>query len=249
MIEIYRITSRIAITGCLLSILLTGCISSDSESEKQEFWVKSVGDRQAIIQEGKLDGRIQLSDLKSIPNLYALGPVEGLQGEVTIYDSLPSISTIKDDAPVVDETFEKKAIFLLYASVPEWQAAPVTRSLNNLQDIEQYVAEQATTHGLDTSAPFPFRLEGVADTMTYHIIFKDNAAPHNKHQHHKSKVKFPLTNQAVNILGFWVDEARVGKLTHPGKRTHLHMVLPDNSASGHVDAVVLAAGSTVYLPK
>jgi len=217
-------------------------------AKENTFWVKSIGDRMDIIQKGDLSGNILLEELKETPHLYAIGPVAGLQGEVTIYNSRLSVSTVVEDKPAVSEAFKGEAIFLIYASAPEWMTITTEETIHGLVALEAFVKEQAIMHNLQTEQPFPFRIEGIADEMTYHIIFKSDDLPHNKQEHHKAKRKFDVKDQAVEIIGFWVDKNRVGKLTHPGKRTHLHMQTPNNSTSGHIDALKLTKGSVLYLP-
>lgn len=226
--------------------LFSGCASNVLDDS---FWVKSVGDRMSIIHGNDLDGTIELDELKKLKNLYAIGPVAGLRGEVTIYDSQPSISTVVDGSPLVTEGYVGEAIFLMYSSAPKWQAISLENSVEGLNNIEAMVKEKAQEHGLDIDKPFPLRIEGVAEFIDYHIIFKTNNNPHNKREHRKAKRKFSIDNQQSKIVGFWVDHNRVGKLTHPGKRTHLHMLAPDNSTSGHIDAISLKKGAKLYLPK
>jgi len=213
------------------------------------FWVRHVGDRRALLHRGDLSARIALDSLAGVTGLYAVGPVEGLQGEVTIYDGEPSISTVENGRVRVDSSFEHRAAFLVYASATEWTAVPIERPIRGLDEAEAFVRAAAEDAGLDLEAPFPFRIEGRADTLTYHVIFKTDDAPHDRAAHHKAKQMFSATDRAVEIVGFWADAAGEGVYTHPGRRTHLHARLADGSASGHVDDLALPAGATLYLPR
>ncbi|MEL6304410.1 MAG: acetolactate decarboxylase [Bacteroidota bacterium] len=79
-------------------------------------------------------------------------------------------------------------------------------------------------------------------------MVKLDTLPHNKKEHQKAKVKFELRDTKVNIIGFWVDNARMGKLTHPGKRTHLHFIAKNNETSGHIDEIRIPADAKIYFP-
>ena len=96
-----------------------------SQTPPPAYWACHAGDRRRIIHRGELDANISLAGLAGVPGLYALGPAEGLQGEVTIYDGVASISTIEDGAVAVDHSFNHAAIFLVYGAATQWNAAPV----------------------------------------------------------------------------------------------------------------------------
>jgi len=241
----------------IFSILLSGCNTlwnKTTASESQQptlsgYWVDHTGDRRNIIHHGDLSARIDLNTLAGFPNLYAIGPVTGLQGEVTIYDGVPSISTIVDGKPKVDASFGHGAIFLAYANSPSWQSINVLQSLESLGAIEAFVKTSAIQAGIALDKSFPFRIEGIANKLVYHIIFKTDGKPHNKAEHKKAKRKFYLKNTKVEIIGFWAGGQGEGVFTHPGKKTHLHFRLPDNSTSGHIDAITMPGGSQLYLPE
>src|SRR5262245_47977809 len=66
---------------------------------------------------GNIGGRVALADLREHPHLYALGPLEGVRGEVSVFDGAPAISRIAEGQVVVESTFNVRACFLVYASV------------------------------------------------------------------------------------------------------------------------------------
>jgi hypothetical protein len=43
---------------------------------------------------GDLTPHARLQDLADVPHLYALGPLAGLQGEVTVIDGAPLVTTL-----------------------------------------------------------------------------------------------------------------------------------------------------------
>jgi acetolactate decarboxylase len=231
----------------LLIIFIPICQSISAEN--RGFWVKSVGNRENIINGRDLSGNISIANLKNIKNLYAIGPIANLQGEVTIYNSRPALSRVVNNKLFVSQKFDGQAAFLIYSSVLKWTMIKVDHDIVGLDAIEEFVKVNALANGLSLEQPFPFRFEGIANEMKYHIIFKSNTAPHNQQEHHNAKHNFNLTNQSVNIIGFWVDKNRMGQFTHPEKRTHLHMQTKDNKASGHIDFINISKNSILYLPK
>ncbi len=67
----------------LLSFLFLSC--SYNIQASPNYWVKHSGDRMNIIKQGDFTGTIDLQDLEKINHLFAMGPLEGLKGERTIY--------------------------------------------------------------------------------------------------------------------------------------------------------------------
>ena len=250
----------LAFTLSLLVACGPGCTRKDDDGgpgvavpAPEAIEMRFTGDRRRIIKAGDLRPTTELAFLKSEDgkaNWYAIGPVEGLQGEVTIYDGRPSIATVGEDGePVVEETFDRQAIFLAAGRTPEWVAVPVSEPVGSLEELEAFVGAAAEEAGLDTARPLMFRVEATPPKLVYHIIWKTGDAPHDHDEHKKSKVKFSLAGEPVRIVGLWIDEARVGAFTHPGKRTHLHFQTEENTTSGHIDALELPDEWTLYLPK
>ena len=211
------------------------------------FWVRYAGNRNNIIQNGDLSARINLDTLSEISHLYAIGPIEGLKGEITIYNGKSSIATIERGQPKIYSSFNYSAIFLAYASASQWKKIVIEKSINGLNNVEAFVQKMAKKNNVNTKKPFPFRIEGIIDSLNYHIIFKSDNAPHNKVEHQRAMQKFSIYNSSVQIIGFWADSESQGVYTHPDKRIHLHFMLEDNTESGHIDNIQLHEGAFFYL--
>lgn len=258
----YHAPRYTVLTFALAIVLLAGCASNQdtlpgeqveskktaSSNEDTSVRVHHVGDRRDIIHRGDLRGTKSLESLDDIDNLWAIGPVAGLQGEVTIYDGTPSISTVSNGEPSVDESLGYEAIFLAYADISDWSTEPVDLPLEDHSQIEDFVLQRARKAGLATSETFAFRLEGRAESLDYHIIFKDDDAPHDKAAHQRAKKKFRLQDREVQVIGFIAAEDEAGIYTPGRARIHMHFVLPDNSESGHLDRLRLEPGAELFLP-
>ena len=125
----------------------------------------------------------------------------------------------------------------------------IEKSISGLSNLEVFVQNMAEKNNVDTQKPFPFRIEGVVESLNYHIIYKLDNAPHNITEHQRAKQKFSVYNSSVQIIGFWADSESQGVYTHPDMRIHLHFMLEDNTESGHIDNIHLRKGAILYLPQ
>lgn len=212
------------------------------------FWVRHAGNRNTMIQKGDLSAHVNLETLSDIAHLYAVGPIEGLKGEITIYNGESSIATIESERPTIYSSLQYSALFLAYASASRWKQITIDKAISGLDNVEACIQNIAKQHNVDTQKPFPFRIEGIVDSLNYHIIYKSDNAPHNKTEHQRAKQKFSVYNSRVLIIGFWTDLESQGLYTHPNKRTHLHFMLEDKTESGHIDNIQLREGVMLYLP-
>jgi hypothetical protein len=97
------------------------------------YTVKWVGAQRNVLQ-GDISGHIALSSLSDLPNLYAVGPAERLRGEVSIFDSVPSISRITDGSLKIETNFNHGACFLVYAQVSAWHRIPFPTAIRRRGD-------------------------------------------------------------------------------------------------------------------
>jgi acetolactate decarboxylase len=191
-------------------------------------------------------GAISLDSLSTLPNLYALGPVAGLNGEITVFNSEPSIATIRDGQPVVEKTFHVEAPLLIYAQVAKWSEVPIPGPVHTVPDLESFVASRAKKAGIDMTAPFPFRVTAHCDQVAMHIVNRQGREVKGHEDHSKIQVKIPLTDADVELIGFWSDRQQM-VLTHMGSNTHIHGRTVDGKVSGHVDDLRIHSGK-LFLP-
>jgi hypothetical protein len=113
------------------------------------------------------------------PHLYAVGPLEGVRGEVSIFDGVPSIARVSAGRVVVEESFAHRACFLVYAQVRRWRDTEVSREYASLAGIESHVVATAAEAGLDVEQPFPFGILGHARSVTVHVFDKRDDSRHD----------------------------------------------------------------------
>ena len=211
------------------------------------YRVKSGGEMRTVMQKGNLEAHMDCATLRELKGLYALGPVEGLKGEITILDGKPSITTVKDGKPVVGEDWPK-ACFLVYAQVERWQTVGLPEGVETLEHLQEFVQTSAKKAGLDTGKPFPFLVTGTPKRVKYHVVWKTDGQPHTKELHAKAKLPFEVAERVVQMVGFYSDKHH-GVFTHHDTNIHVHARTTDGKDAGHVDAVDLVAGMTLHLPK
>jgi acetolactate decarboxylase len=198
---------------------------------------------------GDIGGNIPLAEFRNSPHLYAVAPLEGLRGEITAWDGKPYVSYVRDNAVVVEQKADAKAIFMVWAQVAEWSEVAVPETIKSYTELEQFVGEAAKSAGVDTNQPFPFLLKGTPQKVDWHVnnYVSDNT-PLTQEKHDKAKFKGTLENEAVEIVGFYSDK-HAGVFTHHTTKMHLHMRSVSGKAMGHLDDITLGGGIKLYLPK
>ncbi|CAN5397128.1 hypothetical protein BH11CYA1_BH11CYA1_03990 [soil metagenome] len=193
-------------------------------------------------------GKIELAELADLPHLYAVGPLENLQGEVTIWDGQPLVSKVIDGQIKVDNNLSGKACFLVYGQAQSWKKFKLT-SLVTAAEIDKIVKDAATKYGINTDKPFPFLIEGKAKTARYHVMNRSSFLPPTpgSEAHEKAKVSFSIQDTPVSILGFY-SEHHQAIFTHHSSFVHMHVKTKDNKIAGHLESIELEPGACLLLP-
>jgi acetolactate decarboxylase len=233
----------------LLAMALSWLLPS-AEADTPMSDVKWVGSLRDVHHGIDYSGHIDLMNLTNLPHLYAVGPAEGLKGEVTIWDSTALLSEIDGCGNVViSDAFARKASVLVYGQVSDWQAVAIKDAISD-NSISNQIQALAQANGVATDKPFVFLVKGRAKKALFHVLNKtDGLSPDGTtQQHEKAKVKFQLSDQPVEILGFY-SEHHKGVFTRRDSFVHLHLKTPDSKQAGHLETFELEPGSTVYLPR
>ena len=115
-----------------LMLIFIGCNSLDNQgktipnNEKHEiqpsFIVKYNGALKNMMHKGDLSAKADLRNLQETKHLYAIGAIESLKGEIQIFNSQSFNSHVELDSMVINDSFDRKACLLVYASVQEWRS-------------------------------------------------------------------------------------------------------------------------------
>ena len=228
-----------------IPLLAAGALLVLDAATPKSYEVKWVGELHKVMN-GEDQAAVQLDSLSKLPNLYAIGPLAGLNGEVTILNSDPSVAVIRDGKPVTERTFHADLPLIIYAQVAKWNQTPIPASVHSLADLEKFVAARAKKSSVDMSAPFPFRVTAHCDSAAMHIVNRQGRDAKGHEGHEAIQVKVPVSDADLEFIGFWSDKHE-GILTHMGSNSHVHGRTADGKLSGHVDGLRLRTG-TLFLP-
>jgi acetolactate decarboxylase len=254
-------TKTVRLFAVVAAVLLIGAVAYAAiTGAKKEGSVEFVGAQKQIFKTGKADKVVVLEELSGRKGLFAIGPVDGLDGEITIFDSKPYITKVRGNDFTVDNTLKHGAIFLVWTEQQNWMDVPVPAAVKGYTDLQKFVKEQAQKAGIDTTKPFPFLLAGTPVEIVWHInVDRTEGKPITKELFAKSKEKYVARNEKVDIIGFYAE-------SHPGEFIsqyapaiqegsgmqnfiHIHLVSRTSKAAGHIDNITLGDGMTMKLPK
>ena len=219
----------------------------DKESKTLSTEVKHSGALRTIMS-GNIQSVISLDTLSKMKNLYALGAVDNLKGEIQIFDSQPSNSFLVDSSLQIKDSYNIKASLLVYAEIKAWDSFQIENSKTK-SDLEKQIFEIATDNGTDTEKPFPFLLEGTIASIDWHVInWKDGDTIHNHKKHKESGLNGTLKDSKVQIIGFYSTKHKA-VFTHHTTNMHMHFKTDGNDIAGHIDDLLLNQTVTLKLPK
>ncbi len=243
---------------CLCFLVVAG--TAIAFNSTKEGLIEYIGVQREIFKTGKATSVISLESLANRPGLYAVGPIEGLDGEITIFDSKPYITKVRGSDYTVDHTFRHGAFFLVWTEQTKWQDVPVPGTVKNYVDLQQFVKAKAQEAGIDVTKPFPFLLTGTPVEIKWHInVDRTAGKPITNELFVKSKEPFVTRNEPVDIIGFF-SEHHAGVFLpsyNPAIKEgsgiqnmiHIHLVSRTSKAAGHIDTITLGDGMVLRLPK
>jgi acetolactate decarboxylase len=202
---------------------------------------------QRAVLAGDLGSHVSLERLAGLAHLYAVGPVAGLRGEITVVDGRPYVSRVEGGRIVVDRSFRHEAAFLVWAEVARWHDVDIPDTVLDGRDLEDFVVEQTRESGMASETPFAFVVTGMAARVSLHILDRRDDRPHSRERHEEIKVPFTIERCAVDVVGF-CSQRHAGIFIPAGRRTHMHVCSRDGGVAGHVDELRLGPGMTLRLP-
>ena len=218
----------------------------DAPVQSQSWCVEWFGSQGDFIA-GKAKEPISLSRFGGLESLYAIGPLERGRGEVSIYDSVPLISEVHDSRTNVSVDFSRRAAFLVYAIVENWRRVTLRKLIDGEQQLGDQLLRFAVESGIDVDQPFPFLLQCHMAQATFHILCNQSDGEYNPHLHEKAKVRLPIADKSVEIVGFYSRQHR-GVFTPRDSDFHMHVRTLDNQLSGHLESFSSNQGMVLYLP-
>ena len=229
-----------------LLLVVSGC--KESQPTK-EFEVKHTGALRSIMS-GNLNATASLDSLNSKPNLYAIGALENLNGELQVFDGESFNSIVKDSKVVIDPAFDQKAALLVYAQVPDWEVIEIAPGLQTRKTaLEEFIRKTAVGRGISIEKPFLFLLEGKVTSLDWHVIDWPEGDTEHTHQKHKdSGLNGTMENKKITIIGFFSLHHKA-VFTHHTTNVHMHFKTDDGLLAGHVDDVRVGNNMILKLPR
>ena len=227
-----------------LTIFIIASCSSKAQQTTNE--VKIVGEMKNVMWKGQLYGNIKLDTITNKTNLYGLGPVEYLSGEILIIEGNSYKSTVTSDTTmIVEETYDIKAPFFGYANISKWTEQMLPDSIQTIQQLETYL-DKVTKN---SPRPFMFKLTGTVEQATIHIVnLPKGSKVSSPDEAHNGQKKYDLENEQAEIIGFFSTEHKA-IFTHHDTYLHMHLITTDRQKMGHLDEVLFKKGTMkLYLP-
>ncbi|MBT3364506.1 MAG: decarboxylase [Flavobacteriales bacterium] len=230
------------------SIMLLACSQQrDLQRNKPEFEVLWYGALKNMMHKSDLSAKADLADLADVEHLYALGAVVDLKGEILIMDSDVLVSSVENNALVVDNSYDNEACLLVHASVANWLSLMVPENIVSKDQLEAFVRASAAANDIDTTAPFPFLIKGHLSSMDWHVInWSEGDTEHSHEKHIASGLQGTLHDVDADILGFY-SNSHHAIFTH--HTTNMHMHVATRNIAGHLDDVTLSSGCVLKLPE
>ena len=216
------------------------------QAQENNHRVNVLGEMRKVMWEGELDGVINLDTIRTKENVYGLGPVECLTGEILIIDWVSYVSTVTSDSTMkVDESYSVKAPFFAYDHIEAWKDHTLPDSIRTIKQLESYL--DVVTRQL--SRPFMFKITGMAETATIHIVnLPAGSTVSSPSEAHQGQIDYELVNEQMEIVGFFSKEHKA-IFTHHDSYVHMHLITKNREKMGHLDEILFKVGSlTLYLP-
>jgi acetolactate decarboxylase len=230
----------------LIVISTTACGSDNKETKL--FKVEYNGALKIMMREGDISAKADLAVFENKKHFYALGALENLKGEIQIFDSKPFNTMLIDSTLTFDNSFNKKATLLVYASVSKWKSINIPNNILTYKQLESYIEQSAKENKIKINEPYPFLIEGTLKSFDWHVInWKDEDTEHSHEKHINSGPHGTINNRQVELLGFYSDSHH-SIFTHHTTNMHIHVKTVDLKIAGHVDGLTLGKGMILKLP-
>lgn len=208
--------------------------------------VKIIGQMKNVMWKGQLYGNINLDTISNKENLYGLGPVEYLAGEILVIDGKSYKSIVTSDSKMkVEETYNIKAPFFGYANISKWTEQNLPEDIQTIQQLETYL-DKITKY---SRRPFMYKLSGTVERAMIHIVnLPKGSKVSSPDDAHKGQVNYIVKNEQVDIIGFFSTEHKA-IFTHHDTYLHMHLITKERQKMGHLDEVLFKKGTMkLYLP-
>jgi acetolactate decarboxylase len=224
----------------LIAALSVAACSSSSQLRSAgagDVWI--TGAMRDAMWKGEIFGKINLDTISDKTNLYGLGPVEYLSGELLITDGRCYRSTVVSATEMkVEEIWDVKAPFFVRATVPAWKETALPDSIVSLPLLESYLNQITQKE----RRPFAFQIKGPIETALIHIVnLPPGTQVSSPDEAHQGIQHYSISNTEALIVGFFSTEHQA-VFTHHDTFMHLHLMTEDKKQMGHLEEASFQAG-------
>ena len=219
-----KIFLRFLFTGPLffLSNLLIGQIGK----------VDVCGAMRNVMWKGQLYATIQIDTISDKKNLYGLGPLEYLTGELMVVDGkIYRSAVVNNNTMKTEEVATAKAPFFVYSNQAAWETVSLPSSVKDLKELEKFINDKA----MKVDEPFVFKIEGKVEYADIHLVnLAKGSIVKSPDDAHKGQVNYQVQQTDVQIIGFF-SRKHQAVFTHHDTFMHLHLITNDRKMMGHLD--------------
>ena len=232
----------------ILFVFIIGLPINSCETTKNPP-VQVYGSLYEIKHEGDLSSKINLNKFVNDPNIFGLGALKDLKGEILILNSNPFISYETSNRELeISNDYNQEAALYVSTVVNNWTELKLPTNVNTTEQLEKYIEEISSDNHINIEEPFPFLIKGVSSEVNWHIINWDSKDTVHSHQKHiESGLSGVLDDTPMTILGFYSKNHKT-IFTHHTTFIHMHLLTDDKKIAGHIDDIIFGDAQTLYLP-
>ena len=232
----------------ILFVFFIGLLINSCETTKNPP-VQVYGSLYEIKHEGDLSSKINLNKFVNNPNIFGLGALKDLKGEILILNGNPFISYVTRNEEIgFSNDINHEATLYVSIVVNKWNDLKLPSSIKTSQQLEEYFEIISNDNDINIEEPFPFIIKGVSSKVNWHIINWDSKDSVHSHQKHiESGLSGVLENRAMTILGFYSKHHKT-IFTHHSTFIHMHFLTDDKKIAGHIDDIYFGDNQTLELP-
>ena len=208
--------------------------------------VKFAGELCKIMLDADLSTKIRLDSMQR-ENLFAVGLVDSLKGEICIVNGKALISSIKNTYIKTDTSLNYGATMLVYAYVKNWKIIMIDQDINGLQELELLVKRLASENGIDVTKPFPFMAKMRVKNMSYQVIDWKSGVLHTSDTHNQFAHELWNSGSVSMLLGFY-SENHEGIYTNYDRKIIAHAITSDPLTAGHLETIETFGKIAIYFP-
>ena len=195
-----------------------------------------------VMWKGDLAGKFSTDSLNR-PNVYGLGPIEYLKGEVLLFEGQTFISKVIDSVThQVSQVESTKAPFFVYSNESELNSFSVAPSELSLKSTEELIDSLY----FDYDKPLLIRIDGLFDDITVHSVnLPEGSSVSSPDQAHEGLTRYRYQNLSGSMVGFFSRKHKA-IFTHHDSFLHAHFISDDRSVMGHVDSVLFHSDNSTF---